>query len=1580
MRSTNWNFHCNFMKLANRIVFGFLVVLGFALNLKGETALDLKTQLLQNQRLGLPLSWLGSSPPSDFEAENVLRLVSNLNGDGYLQALSELEVYLMANPTSSLSASLRAGLGYEFRETGRYSKALEQWEAVWREHSSSVQEGTGPIVDFTLAHWTQLLARLGRIEKLEEIFEETGRRRISDINQQALFNRSFDAVEVMKRKPGISFRCGTAALVNMARAIPGKSQVLWKIMEVPSPSGGFNMQQLIELARSNSLEVVAIERVLDSAIPTPSVVHWKQNHYAAILEKSSAGLHKVMDPTFGHPRWLTAEAINEEASGRFITVPELVPPGFRIMQTEESQAVFGKGNSLDPPIPSPPPCPETPPAPGTCPNCPPGGNNGGDGSGGGGGGGGKGGGPNGGCGSCGSSTGGPTAGEIRQATGLKKHGMPGWRVSEPNIELWLEDTSLAYPVPRTGEFTFDLVYHPNDTRLFLTNIFNLGPAWSCNWLSYIEVTFSTYPTAYDAKLFGRGGGERLYTEANESGTEREANTKLVRLMQSSTVTGFDILYPSGDVARYGMFTTGTGGKYNAFLTQLVEANGRTNLQFRYTTNGTVVRLTSVLDELGQTNLVKYDTNLVTRITEIESPFGNKVQLKYGTNTGSLTVMLTNVVDVVGISSGFTYGWTNNLPALKTMVTPYGNTTFEYQYGDPYAPFESAADYEINRAILVTEPAGAKHLYMYRDESYSIWRPGQIDFLPYSYTGLPSGISVGTNGLDNWNMVYRNSFYWSPRHFAALSTSVMGQFSTNDYRIARLRHWLHADQGGSAVCDVMSMERQASPAMGTEGRKVWYGYLNRPHEGVQGPSRHPNWIADVLPDGSTRYAYQLFDQFGHLTNHITTYTTVAGSLGTRTNKWVYSADGVDLLRHTNVVGLTEETYTYSNHQLATVTDLASRITSFTYDTNRKVTSVTLPTGLITSNVYSSDGFLSKILELEVRSGTNYFHTTNTYTYLAGNVKTQVDSRGLATTNTWDALNRLTSIYYPDTTYISNRFDTTSRPLNLASSRDRLGNWKYFGYNAAQQVTAITNELGFRTSFDYCSCGALDATTDAENKTTQFFYDLLGQQVRTVFSGGTSSTNVYDLAGRRVGNSDSGGVSVTNWFNHQGLLVAVSNAFGQALRVVFDVEDVPVSRTDANGVNTAMSYDDVGRLTSTTNALAGIVRYGYSARGLTAVTNELSRITLLDYDAFGRKTAETNANLEVVRSTYNGAGDLLNLNDGRAKNTWWGYDGYGQVTSKTNHNSVQILRYQYDANGQLTNRWSKAKLATTYRYDAAGNLTNAVYVTSPSITLAYDKNNRLKSMVDATGTSTYTYTDFGALLSEDGPWSDDTVSYAYDAGRRRQRLTLAQPGGTVWSQSYAYDTAGRLDGITAPEGTYDYQYHTSRSLLVQKLVFPNTASLTNGFDGLGRLTQTHLRRSDSTLLNRHDYVYNAGHERTQQTRTDGDYVDYTYDNAGQVRTASGKESGGTSRIHEQFGYSYDAGGNLTQKTNNALIQTLVVDNLNQLSSGSRSGTLTVSGTSASAASTVTVNGSAATLYGDRTFARAGFKTHSDWKARE
>jgi len=73
-----------------------------------------------------------------------------------------------------------------------------------------------------------------------------------------------------------------------------------------------------------------------------------------------------------------------------------------------------------------------------------------------------------------------------------------------------------------------------------------------------------------------------------------------------------------------------------------------------------------------------------------------------------------------------------------------------------------------------------------------------------------------------------------------------------------------------------------------------------------------------------------------------------------------------------------------------------------------------------------------------------------------------------------------------------------------------------------------------------------------------------------------------------------------------------------------------------------------------------------------------------------------------------------------------------------------------------------------------------------------------------------------------------------------------------------------------------------------------------------------------------------------------------------------------LHEQFGYTYDASGNLNYRTNNALIQTFNANNLNELSTVTRSGTLTVAGTTTSPATNVTVNMFNAVLYADFSFA--------------
>jgi RHS repeat-associated protein len=101
-----------------------------------------------------------------------------------------------------------------------------------------------------------------------------------------------------------------------------------------------------------------------------------------------------------------------------------------------------------------------------------------------------------------------------------------------------------------------------------------------------------------------------------------------------------------------------------------------------------------------------------------------------------------------------------------------------------------------------------------------------------------------------------------------------------------------------------------------------------------------------------------------------------------------------------------------------------------------------------------------------------------------------------------------------------------------------------------------------------------------------------------------------------------------------------------------------------------------------------------------------------------------------------------------------------------------------------------------------------------------------------------------------------------------------------------------------------------------------------------------------------------------------VSYTYDAIGGLKTALGKEAGGTSRFNEQFGYVYDAAGNLNRRTNHTFIQSFNVNNLNQLTTVTQSGKYTVAGCLTTLATNVTVNTTNALRYADATFAATNF----------
>jgi RHS repeat-associated protein len=323
----------------------------------------------------------------------------------------------------------------------------------------------------------------------------------------------------------------------------------------------------------------------------------------------------------------------------------------------------------------------------------------------------------------------------------------------------------------------------------------------------------------------------------------------------------------------------------------------------------------------------------------------------------------------------------------------------------------------------------------------------------------------------------------------------------------------------------------------------------------------------------------------------------------------------------------------------------------------------------------------------------------------------------------------------------------------------------------------------------------------------------------------------------------------------------------------------------------------------------------------------------------------------------------------------------MTNKVDALNAEMFRYKYDPEGQLTNRWQAGGITTTYRFDEMGNLTNVVYSGGPAtseIKLRYDLVNRLTNMIDGIGTTAFTWTPGGQLASEDGPWSSDAVSYSY-SHRLRSGLSLQQVSASPWQQSYGYDAYRRLTNVTSQAGAFRTQYKASfwgtntASELVEQLNLPGGSHIDNSHDAIGRLLSTVLKNATNGTLNAHSYVYNDGHQRTKQTFLEGNYVDYGYDNIGQLKTAKGWESGGSAaRSHEQFGYAYDAAWNLNYRTNNALAQSFGVNGLNQLTNLTRSGTYTVAGAVSLTPTNLTLKDNAnaaqaATVYGDLSFAR-------------
>jgi YD repeat-containing protein len=183
------------------------------------------------------------------------------------------------------------------------------------------------------------------------------------------------------------------------------------------------------------------------------------------------------------------------------------------------------------------------------------------------------------------------------------------------------------------------------------------------------------------------------------------------------------------------------------------------------------------------------------------------------------------------------------------------------------------------------------------------------------------------------------------------------------------------------------------------------------------------------------------------------------------------------------------------------------------------------------------------------------------------------------------------------------------------------------------------------------------------------------------------------------------------------------------------------------------------------------------------------------------------------------------------------------------------------------------------------------------------------------STWTYNQFGQVLTENGPRTDitDQTTYTYytdttvdHASGDLQRLT--NPAGHV-TQYTKYDKAGRVLIQIGASGTKTETTYTPRGWVATLSVTPGgstTAQVTTySYDKAGLLKS--VAQPDGTVLS---YTYDPAHRLIAETDQAGNVTAYTLDNAGNRVLEEYKNAAGA--VTRTVTRSFDALGRLQSVT--------------------------------------------------------------------
>ena len=683
----------------------------------------------------------------------------------------------------------------------------------------------------------------------------------------------------------------------------------------------------------------------------------------------------------------------------------------------------------------------------------------------------------------------------------------------------------------------------------------------------------------------------------------------------------------------------------------------------------------------------------------------------------------------------------------------------------------------------------------------------------------------------------------------------------------------------------------------------------------------------------------------------TPTGVTSSAGGNTA--VFTRDSTGRITDIKADGHTSYSYSAAG-DLASVTDPAGAVTTFTYDGAHLLLSVNGPgnvplrtmhydtAGRLTS-VTDADGNTTAMTDdvaarTQVIKDPNGKLTTTLHLDDLGDVLTKTavgDGLTRTTTSTYDAFGRVLSSTDPLGHTTSRTYDDAG---DLLSATDAAGHVRSITYGPTGQPLTTTDATGAVQQFSYDGSGELTSLTDANGHTTGYSYDAAGRMASKTDALGGTTAYAYDGAGRLTSTTDPLGRTTTTTYDSHGHVATSTDPAGLVTTTSYDPDGRLLSSTDPSGAVTSSAYDGNGRQTSTTDALGKVTSYAYTAAGLRSTsTDPLGRVTAFAYDADGRVTTTTDPTGAATVSAYDAFGELSSVKDPLGRVTGYGYDAAGERTSMTAANG-KTTSYGFDVAGNRTSVTDPLGHVTTTGFDAMnrpttvidadGHVTKTAYlvggqasaVTDPAGGVAkyvYDADNRVTSTTDALSETSSSVFDAAGQLTSSLDAAGRGSSSTYDGDGRL--LTSTDGAGRV--TSYAYDTAGRLATTTSPSGrmtSYGYDADGRQTSVTDNLghstataydadgetastTDPNGHTTAYGYDGAGRMTSMTDALGGKVALG-----YDAAGQQTKVTDPDGVVHSYGYD-------ALGDRSSVTDALGDVQSWVFDDAGQLKTAKN-------------------------------------------------------------------